>query len=409
MIVTRLQLLACVVLSLWSSAYAAPQTAAKDAAVTAAIEIEQQVELVLEVLARGDLDDASLLARQLSDAHPRFRLGHWLHAELSALSAMDTLQVDDMHDWSTGAVSLLLEARTRLEAARHRTRQQAAHDAQALLPRSLVHLGDHISDAIVVDLSRSELMHFTVDQGHATLVSRHYASSGSAGFGKRFEGDRKTPLGVYRLLHHYSQASLPDLYGDGALTLDYPNALDQSLGRTGSGIWLHGVPQANHNRGPWSSEGCVTMPNAYMAQLAERVDLDRTLVVLAENADWIDATEQRTLRDQLRSAALRYLNPGHASNSVERHELIQRDITSSDVSAFAISRSTLLEVPDDTDSTHIAWWPSDSGAGVREVNFLPVVPELAPNTLAGLSADELAQGLPEKLGQSPRQALPGPL
>ena len=376
MIVSRFHLFVCAALLLCGSALADPQPPSPlPPALSEARALEQQVEQALEFMARGELEEAALLARQLSDDHPRFRLGHWLHAELSSLAAMDPLLLSDQSDWSAGAVSLLLEARTRLETARYEASLDSTDQSGALLPRSLVHLGSNVRDAIVVDLSRSELMHFTVDQGQATLVSRHYASSGSSGFGKRFEGDRKTPLGVYRILGHHRGSMLPDLYGDGALTLDYPNALDRSLGRTGSGIWLHGVPQASHNRGPWSSEGCVTMPNAYIAQLIDRIDRDRTLVVLADEAGWIDPAGQQALREQLRLDALTYLN--------------------SDVSAVAIYNSTLLEVPDDTDSNHIAWWPADSGTGAKAWKFMPVERATGQDTLASLNAAYLTDGAAE--------------
>lgn len=348
--------------------------------------LEARAETLLEAMAEGEFDEAAAQARQLIDDYPRFRLGQWLHAELSAMLAMDPLHSGDTSDWSETAVGLLLEARTRLKTADFRTTLETQANAEKLLPSSLVHLGLEISDAIVVDLSRSELMHFVVEEGQPELVERHYISSGSAGFGKRVEGDRRTPLGVYRIQGYRTDRSLPDLYGVGALTLDYPNALDRSLGRTGSGIWLHGVPQATHNRDPWSSEGCVTMANGHMNELMERVDRAHTIVVLTDDADWIDVEAQQQLRQELRSSA----TTSFADTGNRFIGQADGSVTLAALSRQAINNGTLLVVPDDATVEHLAIWPADTPSGADAWRFAPMpAARQGLNPLANLDIESL--------------------
>ena len=277
-----------------------PAPAAPHVPLDAAPAMDAQTLEVLELLAEGDLARAAPLARALAARFPDFALARLLDAELETIEALDAGALAAGAPWSRALIDLLAEARARLALG-------APGEPGAggeLAPRSLVALGDGVDHAVVVDLSRNELLLFARGaDGHPRLIDRHYAASGSGGFGKRAEGDLKTPLGVYRITGFRPDARLPALYGSGALTLDYPNALDRELGRTGSGIWLHGVPRDGGSRAPRSSEGCVTMPNARLDALASRLDRARTLVVLTDRVIWSTAAARLERRARLLAAA----------------------------------------------------------------------------------------------------------
>ena len=57
---------------------------------------------------------------------------------------------------------------------------------------------------------------------------------------KQKEGDLKTPIGAYKLTQKLTK--LDPFYGPLALTTNYPNLYDKIQGKTGHGIWIHGVP-----------------------------------------------------------------------------------------------------------------------------------------------------------------------
>ena len=263
-----------------AAAGAVPAAAAPHVPVAGDAELDRQVAHALDALVAGDVAEATVLARSLARRHPRFALGQLLHAELSATAALDGTLVGSRRAWPPALTDLLLEARARLAAAPSPGAGGDVRRSAPPAPAPFVQFGRGVEHVVLVDPARSTLALHAVRGGVATLVREHYVSSGSAGFGKRREGDRKTPLGLYRIVDAHEDVELPELYGAGALVLDYPNALDRHLGRTGSGIWLHGVPRERRSRAPHSSEGCVTMSNGHLLALDARLDPARTLVVI---------------------------------------------------------------------------------------------------------------------------------
>lgn len=268
-------------------------------------QLDAEISATLDAMVRGDISEARVLSRSMASRFPNFALGQLLYAELEATAAFENLRVNDELPMSQTLIDLLLEAQVRLEQRKlDATRLSAGiadASAEEILPSDILQIGTHITDLVVVDLADSMLYQYESVAGVPSLVRQHYVGSGSAGFGKLLEGDEKTPLGLYRINGFRDDASLPDLYGAGALMLDYPNALDRHLGRTGSGIWLHGVPQKQHSRAPHSSEGCVTMSNDHFVTLKDRIVASTTHVLLTHSINWQRGpdSELDTLRGRL--------------------------------------------------------------------------------------------------------------
>src|SRR5690606_32755049 len=62
-------------------------------------------------------------------------------------------------------------------------------------------------------------------------------------------GDHRTPEGIYFFVEKYEGPTLNfEEYGIRAFPLDYPNFFDKVLGKTGSGIWLHSIPDTKSLR-----------------------------------------------------------------------------------------------------------------------------------------------------------------
>lgn len=170
------------------------------------------------------------------------------------------------------------------------------------LPANLLHLPERYRYVIAVDLSAYRLYVLENDGGQLRVVRDFYASIGSAGYGKEVEGDLRTPVGIYHVTRWINGNGLPDLYGSGAFPVDYPNDWDRALGRTGHGIWLHGVPRRAYSRLPRSSEGCVTLSNEDLRDLRSFVDVGNTPVVFSPRLQWrpvehIEAERESFLRE----------------------------------------------------------------------------------------------------------------
>jgi len=129
------------------------------------------------------------------------------------------------------------------------------------------------------------------DIKHPVVVADHYVSIGKKGGGKKSTGDNKTPLGIYTILETLHDDDLPELYGNGAYTLDYPNTWDTEKGYTGYGIWIHGVPRDTYSRPPKDSEGCVVISNAAIDNLKNIIALGKTPVLITNKITWLTPEE----------------------------------------------------------------------------------------------------------------------
>jgi hypothetical protein len=142
--------------------------------------------------------------------------------------------------------------------------------------------------------------------GESLRVSaEYYGSVGSERGGKTLEGDLRTPVGAYRIQAELSGRALRPYHGPLALVLDYPNAADRSAGRTGSHIWIHGVPPGVAARPPFSTEGCVALANSDLLSLRRAVRIERTKVVIVERTEWVSEAVWRSARAEAVAAAPR--------------------------------------------------------------------------------------------------------
>jgi murein L,D-transpeptidase YafK len=247
----------------------------------AAATPEQQFGTVVDLLAAGKAEDALHALEQLTQGAPDFRLGTQFYGELKTRLAADAR--------APQLAALAEEARVRLAS-------EKAVPKPGTLPDSVLRLAAGFKHLIVVDLPRARLYVLQNEQGQLKLLRNQYAAMGKKGWGKQTAGDNRTPVGLYHVTGWIDGKKLPDFYGAGAFPLNYPNLWDQFKRRTGSGIWLHGVPSATDTRPPLSSEGCVTMANTDLMALKPYIELGQTPVLLSDSLSW--QTPEQTQKDR---------------------------------------------------------------------------------------------------------------
>ena len=258
---------------LGSAASAAPPLQERDAF------SQTQLATAIEQMQAGHGRDALKNLESLTQQQPQFRLGRQLYGELlAALSNDEAPTPSGTPDPELQA--LAAEAQMRLAS-------EKAVPPKGSLPDGIIHLAPLFKHAILVDLTRARLYVVENKDGALALTRHHYIGIGKNGYGKLVEGDQRTPIGVYRVTGWKPDAELPELYGTGAFPLDYPNRWDQFQRRTGTGIWLHGVPRNVYTRPPRSSEGCVTMANDDLLALRSSITLGLTPVVLTDKLEWL--------------------------------------------------------------------------------------------------------------------------
>lgn len=261
---------------------------------TPELDPEPLVRQIYAQLGEGDRAQALATASVLASRFPTFQLGQLLYADLLNISSGQPVMWSDAHEGNAPSLrkrldELILESKRRLQ-------RDSAPSLQGKIPAALAFLGPQQAYVAAVDASKSRLYWFENRTGHdgrlqLHLVQESYISVGINGVGKDQEGDGKTPLGVYFILRHLPGEGLPDLFGVGALTLNYPNAVDLMRKKTGSGIWLHGTPSAQYARAPESTDGCVVLANPEMGRLLQMPDLRMTPVIMAERLEWVDADQ----------------------------------------------------------------------------------------------------------------------
>jgi murein L,D-transpeptidase YafK len=259
---------------------------------------EAHLLVALDHLNAGRADAAlanlSLLTRQ----QPDFRLAQYLYASL--LDARSGRPTQDL-----GADTGQMIASLSSEAQR-RWAHRLGRGLNGLIPQSLLALPRKYRYAVVVDLGASRLYVLENTPEGLRLVRDHYSSIGRAGIGKELEGDGRTPVGIYHVTEYLDGDALPDLYGAGAYPVNYPNAWDRRLGRTGYGIWVHGVPSDTYSRVPLASEGCVALANLDFEGLGPFIKPGETPVILVDSIQWVRESDSDLLAASLRGQVMEW-------------------------------------------------------------------------------------------------------
>jgi murein L,D-transpeptidase YafK len=248
---------------------------------------EQQLLSAVAKINNGDTEGARATLQELTQRLPNFRLAKHVYGDLLASLPGGTL-ID------TSADPMLSDLN---EEARLRIAGEKAAPLPGFMPNSILQLDAEHPYFIVVDLPRARLYLMENKNGTMRLVHDHYASMGRKGYGKQTTGDLRTPVGVYHVTGWMPKKNLPDIYGEGAFPLNYPNLWDQFNKRSGHGIWLHGVPKDTYVRAPRSSEGCVTMANEDLLSLKPYITAGETPVILTDALEWVAPEQLKTDRD----------------------------------------------------------------------------------------------------------------
>lgn len=150
---------------------------------------------------------------------------------------------------------------------------------------------------LLCEKNRRTLNLYRSEQNAFSLVKSYPCIVGSNNGDKRKAGDLATPEGIYFLVSHLTGKNLPEKYGSGALSLNYPNFLDQKEGKKGSGIWLHGFP--DHMERPFFSEGCIVVKNEFLKELTGVIKIGDTPLVIVDTIQYQPQENQQKLSQSL--------------------------------------------------------------------------------------------------------------
>lgn len=243
---------------------------------------EEMLDAIYKDLADNHLREAQEKADALVDAYPNFHLGQLIRGDLLLMHTRPvTVLGAGVPAGSEAKLSdLRREAAVRMQA-------EPGRPAPTLWPRALLQMRKDQKHALIVDARHSRLYLYENRNDQIRLVQDFYVSQGKLGVNKLREGDLRTPVGVYTIVGHLLGAKLPNIYGKGALPLDYPNDWDKLHGRGGSGIWVHGTPPETFSRPPLSTDGCVVVSNDDLNTLTRTVEIGKTPILIGDKVEFV--------------------------------------------------------------------------------------------------------------------------
>ena len=253
---------------------------------------EELLSDIYKELSEHNLRVAQQKADALVAAYPSFRLGHLVRGDILLMHtrAVSVLGAAAPPGEDAKLADLRREAAVRMQA-------EPGRPSPALLPRALLQMRKDQRHALIVDAKHSRLYLYENRNDQIRLLSDFYVSQGKLGINKLKEGDMRTPVGVYYIIGHLPGVKLPDMYGKGALPLDYPNDWDKVQGRSGSGIWVHGTPPETFSRPPLSTDGCVVVSNDDLNTLTRMVEIGKTPILIGDQVEFVSKEQmERDLR-----------------------------------------------------------------------------------------------------------------
>jgi murein L,D-transpeptidase YafK len=175
------------------------------------------------------------------------------------------------------------------------SRQLATTEPQpvtATQPSQILDSGKR-SDMIILTVDKTnlkaELRTLPEDTSKSSVLRSFRIAIGKSEGDKQFEGDNKTPEGIYFAQSHIDGGQLPEKYGRMAIPIDFPNPMDVIYGKTGHGIWLHGVDRDGRVDEAKVTEGCVAFYNADIARLGTWLLSHQGVVVIASDPNAVNA------------------------------------------------------------------------------------------------------------------------
>lgn len=247
---------------------------------------DTELRRATEALLSGNMSTSVRYANDVLELEPRSRLAYWLQAQSKKVLAGNPVRISDAD------LNLIEEARVRLEV----TPRNLVPKNLVVMPRS----SERRVPILLADASRSRIYVFVSEQGVPVLIDEFYTTIGLLGYNKLKEGDQRTPLGVYRVQYEIKNPRRDGFLGRLAMTLDYPNAYDRHTGRTGSGIWIHGVPDDVHVRPPLASDGCLAVSNRDLERLRRHVRYNESQIVVVPEVEWLTPEKWQQNMEQAR-------------------------------------------------------------------------------------------------------------
>ena len=189
------------------------------------------------------------------------------------------------------------------------TSRSYAEEAAKLYPAALLSMDNFYSHHILVAEKSTHLLHlFKNVDGKPELIKSYQVVTGKKTGDKGNEGDFRTPEGIYNFVNFLTNKQLIEksgaqgvIYGAGAFVTDYPNPVDQRMGKTGSGIWLHSTNDETRIDKGLDSKGCVVTANNDLLDVSKYLELYKTPIIIVQNLVFLNEKTHEMQKNEIKS------------------------------------------------------------------------------------------------------------
>ena len=179
----------------------------------------------------------------------------------------------------------------------------------------------------------SKLLHlFKFQDDRFVLVKSYPCIIGANGEDKKKEGDFATPKGSYFTLRYTPGSALPEIYGEGAFVLNYPNFLDRKDSKNGTGIWIHGhVPGKVIGTGDLvNTKGCIAISNDHVRELKGLLKPSGTPVAIVDTVAFVKEGSRKEALQEVRTFMDAWRQSWESANTAKYMSHYSKDFINSE-------------------------------------------------------------------------------
>ena len=171
-------------------------------------------------------------------------------------------------------------------------------------PSSLLLLDDYFTHHVFIAEKSTHKLHlYKNKKGIPHLEHTWPMATGKKAGDKLFQGDHRTPEGIYHFHEFIPHEILMQRYGNegkkygaGAFVMNYPNPIDRQSKKTGHGIWVHSTNEETRIEKGLDSRGCIVIANKDLKDFSRYLELHRTPLVVVQDVHYL--TESVWLKQQ---------------------------------------------------------------------------------------------------------------
>ena len=185
-----------------------------------------------------------------------------------------------------------------------------AEDSPRVYPAPLLELDSFYSHHVIIAEKATHMLHlFKNTNGKPELIKSYSAVTGKKMGDKGSEGDFRTPEGIYNFVQFMTHKQLIEksgaqgvIYGAGAFVTDYPNPVDQHMGKGGSGIWLHSTNDETRIDKGLDTKGCVVTANSDLLDVSKYLELYHTPIVIVQDLVYLNEKTHEAQKNEIKKS-----------------------------------------------------------------------------------------------------------